>query len=76
MAWQLVREVSDPGMAGTYACCNFQGAFEAEVRDVTATTDTVDDEVVKVLKFGEFLICNMVHVSAVGNITESIAKYR
>ena len=76
MAGELVGEVSDPGVAGTNSFGYFESAFEAEVGDVSAATDAIDDEVVKVLKLGEFFISNMVHVCAVGYISETVSKNR
>ena len=76
MARELVREVGDPCVAGTYARGNLKGAFETVVRDVAAAADTVDDEVVKVLQLFEFFVRNVVHVGAVGNIAEAVAQDR
>ena len=68
--------MSDPGVAGTDAFCHFEGAFEAEVGDVAATADTVDDEVVEVLEFFEFSFSYVVHVCAVGYVAESVTQNR
>ena len=76
MAGELVGEVSDPSVAGTNSFGYFESAFEAEVGNMSAATDAIDDEVVKVLKLGEFFISNMVHIGAVGYISEAVSKNR
>ena len=38
--------------------------------------DAVDHEMLKSCQFSKFLLWNMVHVCAIGNITKTIAQYR
>ena len=76
VARELVREMGEPCVAGTYARGYLKGAFETVVRDVAAAADAVDDEVVEVLQLFVFFVRNVVHVGAVGDITETVAQNR
>ena len=43
--------------------------------NVLAFLHSVDNEVVKIMKFFEFLFGDVIHVSAVGNVPEAVAQY-
>ena len=68
--------MGDPGVLCTDAGCNFKCAFEREMRDVPSSAHTVDDEMLKALKFGKFLFRYMVHVCAICKISETVTKNR
>ena len=63
-------------MLCTYLLCHFDSLFETVVRDMSASSYAVYDEMVKPFQFLEFLFRNLVHISAVGNVTEPVAQYR
>ena len=68
--------MSEPRMLCTYFLSDFYCLFQAIVRDVSASSHTVDYEMIKILELFIFLIRNMVHVCAVCYVTESVAKNR
>ena len=66
-----MREVSEPGVLSVDSFCYGQCSFQGIMGNVASTSDAVDDEVVQALQFFELLVCNVVHVGAVGYIPES-----
>ena len=76
VAGQLMGQMGQPGVAGLYFFRNADSAFKREVGYVSSTSDTVDDHVFQSLELGVFLLCYMVHVRAVGYVSETEAKHR
>ena len=71
--WKLMGNMGQPAVLCSYLAGHFHSFVKREMGNVLAFLHSVDNEVVKIMKFFEFLFGDVIHVSAVGNVPEAVA---
>ena len=76
VAWELVGQVGDPRMFCSDPLGDFYCFFKGVVGDVLAVSYAVYDEVIQAFELLEFFLGYVIHVSTIGYVPETVAKYR